>query len=93
VKVEGRSRGLIKPHTFFEVDDERVDRVAVGAPGLTVSGALLRLRTVTFQFLIFPNIRESIGKIILSFLLLRFNICTVAGGGLLLTESTYFIKV
>lgn len=56
-EVEGRSRGLVKPHTFFEVDDEGVDgRAADEAAGLAVHAAsywLLCLAAVAVEFTIF----------------------------------------
>ena len=59
VQVEGRSRGLVKPHTFFEVDDEGVDdRAADEAPGLAAAPALFRLCTVTVEFRIFCTERQ-----------------------------------
>lgn len=59
VQVEGRSRGLVKPHTF-EVDDERVDDRAAGLAAVPV---LLRLGTVTVEFCIWAICPFLVGRL------------------------------
>lgn len=72
VQVEGRSRGLVKPHTFFEVDDERIDdRAADEAAGLAAATALFRLGTVTIELCIFPKKEHVI--ILLSNPIIRYH--------------------
>lgn len=50
VQVERLAGGLVKPHTFFEVDDDGVDRAPDEAPDIAAASALIRLGATVVKF-------------------------------------------